>query len=153
VHDSWFQLRNLNHPAVLELVLPDGVKRYITLVRVTDGKLELALGEENAVFDLAELLPFWKGDAVLLWKPPAGKPKPLAMGDRSEAVRWVRERLGEPAANGHGDHFDAGLKMRIVAFQTERGLTPDGVAGPYTMIHLGMKTENADEPRLAAALP
>jgi general secretion pathway protein A len=154
VHDTWFQLQNLNHPAVLELVLPEGVKRYVTLAGIRDGKVELSLDGENAVYDLAEILPFWRGDAVLLWRPPGGMMKPLTVGDRSEAVKWIRERLPDaPAPSGQENYFDAGLKARIAAFQTEQGLTPDGMVGAYTMIHLGMRIEDAGEPRLAPVSP
>jgi general secretion pathway protein A len=153
VHGTWFQVRSFNHPAVLEFVLPDGTKRYAALVRLQDGKIELASGNGTpAAFELADILPFWKGEAVLLWKPPGGDGRPLAAGTRSKAVSWVRERLRSPAPPGREDLFDADLKARVVAFQAERGLVPDGVIGAQTLIYLGMKDGDPSIPRLEPVL-
>jgi general secretion pathway protein A len=152
VHGSWLQLRSFNHPAVLELVLPDGTLRYAALAGLRDGRAELALPQGNKTFDPAEILSFWKGDSVLLWKPPGGAAKPLAAGSRSEAVKWVRQRLHEPAPPGQEDYFDGNLKARVMAFQRERGLAPDGVVGAHTMIYLGMKSDNPGPPRLEPVL-
>jgi general secretion pathway protein A len=150
VHGSWFQLRGFNHPAVLEFALPGGGKRYATLSRLLDDRIELNLGERTQIFALAEILPFWTGDFVLLWKPPDGNAKPLGFGDRADAVKWIRARLKVPAPSGGDDYFDSDLKARVVAFQAARGLVPDGVVGPYTLIYLGMNADDPAIPRLAA---
>jgi general secretion pathway protein A len=149
VHGSWFQLRSLNHPAVLEFALPSGGKRYATLIRLLDDKIELNLGERTQVFALAEILPFWTGDFVLLWKPPDGNAKAIGPGERGETIKWVRAQLRVPAAPDEEDYFDPGLKARVVAFQAEQGLIPDGVVGPYTLIYLGMNANDLAVPRLA----
>lgn len=149
---SWWQLRNLDCPAVLELVLPDGSRHYAALLRVGDGKAELALGETTAVYDLAEVLAFWKGAAVLLWKPPGGRTQPIAAGERSAAVRWIRQRLGVEAGPGNDDLFDPNLKARVMSFQMERGLSPDGIVGPQTLIHLGLSLAETGQPRLESVL-
>jgi general secretion pathway protein A len=154
LHGTWFQLRSFNHPAVLEFMLPDGARRYAALVKLRDGKAELSAGEGTPkTFELAEILPFWKGDAVLLWKPPRGEAWPQVQGARSDTVAWLRERLRVPAPPGQESLFDAELKARISAFQTERGLVPDGVAGPQTMIYLGMRDGDSAVPRLEAVSP
>lgn len=154
LHGTWFQLRSFNHPAVLEFVLPDGARRYAALVKLRDGKAELVAGEgAPKTFELAEILPFWKGDAVLLWKPPRGEARPQALGTHSDTVAWLRERLRVPAPPGRESLFDAELKARVSAFQTERGLVPDGVAGAKTMIYLGMRDGDPAVPRLEAVSP
>ena len=150
LHGNWFRLRSFNHPAVLELAMPGGGRRYATLAGVGDGKANLDLGDGPRMVDLAELLPFWKGDAVLLWKPPAGETGTLAPGQQTETVRWIRERLRVPAPPGEEHRFDPALKARIVAFQTERGLAPDGRVGPHTLIYLGLLANDPAEPRLEA---
>lgn len=146
----WFPLRSLNLPALLEFRLADGARRYATLTRLTDGRLELAA--ENAApvrFELAEILPFWTGEALLLWKPPHGEAGPLALGSRSGAVPWLRQRLGgAPVPAGQETLYDAALAARIAAFQTERGLTADAVIGARTLIYLGMAENDPTVPRL-----
>jgi general secretion pathway protein A len=150
---NWFQWRGFNRPAILELLLPDGGKRYVALVGIDGQKVELASGDRRATFELADILPLWRGDGVLLWKPPSDYTKALKPGERSTAVRWLRQRLGNKAAAGKEDFFDDKLKSRLVAFQRERGLTPDGVAGPSTLIHLDGNAENPAAPRLEALAP
>jgi len=41
-----------------------------------------------------------------------------------------------------------GLRARVAAFQMAQGLTPDGVAGPLTLMQLA-RAGGSDEPRLA----
>jgi general secretion pathway protein A len=154
LHGSWFQLRSFNHPAVLEFLLPNGARRYAALVKLHEGRIELAAGPGGvaAAFELAEVLPLWKGDSVILWKPPAGDDGPLLEGRRSGTVAWLRDRLRSPAPAGREDIFDADLKARVMAFQAERGLVPDGVVGAQTLIYLGMKDGDSSIPRLEPVL-
>jgi len=150
---NWFQLRNLDHPAALEFTTPDGAKRYATLIGIRDDKIELRFGEQSHTFYLADILPFWRGGAVLLWKPPSGDVIPITEGNRSETVKWLRQILRVPAPDGTDDYFDANLKARVIAFQVEHGLTPDGVAGPYTLIYLAKRDHDPGVPRLTPGSP
>ncbi|HYE36942.1 AAA family ATPase [Methylocaldum sp.] len=150
---NWFQLRTLDHPAVLEFTAPDGGKRYATLVGIRDDKIELSFGEQNHAFYLADILPFWGGGSTLLWKPPNGDAAPLNAGNKSDTVKWLRQMLRASAQDGADDYFDANLKARVIAFQVEHGLAPDGVAGPYTMIYLAKRAGDPGVPRLAPGSP
>jgi general secretion pathway protein A len=146
---SWFQLRSLDHPAVLELVLSDGSRRYATLAEVRDNRVVLFLGDQPHEFELADILPFWRGDAIVLWKPPDGHAVPIRLGDKGEAVKWLRQQLGLAVEPTQGGDFDETLQARVIAFQVEHGLIPDGVAGPQTLIYLNKKIEDPAVPRLA----
>lgn len=150
INGNWFQLRNLDHPAVLEFATPDGAKRYAAIVGIRDEKIELSLGERKRTFGLADILPFWRGSAIVLWKPPGGDAPALAMGSKGETVRWLRHVLRAPAQDGADDYFDASLRDRVIAFQAEHGLAPDGVAGPYTMVHLAKRADDSGVPRLSS---
>jgi general secretion pathway protein A len=152
-NSTWFRLRRFNRPAVLEFVLADGDKRYAALTGIRGQKVELVSGENRAIFELVDILPFWRGDWVLLWKPPNEYAKALKPGERGEAIKWLRQRLGDKAATGQEDFFDAKLKAQLIAFQMERGLTPDGVIGPSTLIHLDWNAENPAVPRLEPPAP
>lgn len=150
---EWYRLRNLNHPAVLEFRRKEGGRAYLTLIGARDQRVELAVGERRQSFNLMEILPFWRGGYTLVWRPPEGLAlgKSLAPGERSPAVRWLRERLDAPTTVGQEDVYDADLRNRVVAFQTERGLPVDGVAGAYTILNLQAGTDGG--PRLASPSP
>lgn len=150
VNTDWFKLRSFDHPAVLEFALPDGSNRYAVLTGIRDDKIELSFGDRRRAFEFADILPFWRGGATLLWKPPTGEAEPLTVGSRGEAVRWLRQMLHAPAQDGNDDYFDAALKARLIAFQMEHGLATDGVAGPYSMIHLAKRADDPDVPRLTS---
>lgn len=150
VNTDWFKLRSFDHPAVLEFTLPDGTKRYAVLTGIRDDKIELSFGDRRRAIEFADILPFWRGGATLLWKPPMGEAGVLAAGNRGEAVRWLRQMLHAPAQDGNDDYFDAALKARLIAFQMEHGLAADGVAGPYTLIHLAKRADDPDVPRLTS---
>jgi general secretion pathway protein A len=144
---NWPQLRSLDHPAVLELNLPDGNKRYVTLIQANGDRLRLDLSGTALEADLNDLLPYWRGDSILVWKPPFDSAS-AELGDRSETVRWLRTKLDARAAPGQENLFDEPLKSRVVAFQLKNGLTPDGKAGAQTLIRLLQRDARADGPGL-----
>jgi general secretion pathway protein A len=75
--------------------------------------------------------------------PPRLLPQPritqalIGPGSRGEAVRWLRQQLalaaGQPVPEMLDDRFDAALAEQVRAFQRERGLRPDGLAGQRTL--------------------
>jgi len=150
---SWNFMRRLNRPVILEFLVKDSQKRYATLVALDEYNLTLDLGPQRIAFPLEQVLPFWQGRYILLWKPPYRNTSLLRPGDTSEAVLWVRQHLNkpdklEPAVTEDANFFDEELKKRVIAFQTSRGLTPDGIVGPHTMIHLNTITHPPDTPML-----
>jgi general secretion pathway protein A len=145
---DWQSLVALGHPAVLEVHLPEGLPRSVALVRLEQGQPVLDLAGDRVVVSADELLPLWRGKARLLWKPPEGYAGAIERGRRGTTVRWLREKLGVEAPTGQDDQYDGYLEARIAAFQRERGLRPDGSAGPLTLISLNAQT--ADGPRLVA---
>ena len=148
---NWSQLMSFDHPAVLEFDLIDGSKRYATLKQIRDDQAQLFLGDRTHDFALAEILPFWRGEAVLLWKPPGNNATSIKLGDNREAVKWLRDRLGI-APSGREGYFDEKLKARVIAFQMEHGLVADGLVGPQTMIHLDKQIKDPAIPWLGSKL-
>ena len=138
---NWHFMRRLNRPVILEFVVDDYQKRYATLVALDEYRLTFNFGLQNLTFPLEQVLPFWRGRYILLWKPIYRNTSLLRPGDQSEAVLWLRRhlsRLGTFSSDltGSASLFDEELKKRVIAFQTSRGITPDGIVGPHTMIHL-----------------
>ncbi len=150
---NWHFMRRLNRPVILEFLVEDSQKRYATLVALDEYRLTLDLGPQHVAFPLEQVLPYWQGSYILLWKPPYRNTSLLRPGDRSEAVLWLRQHLNKPDklvpdVTEDDDLFDEELKKRVIAFQTSRGITPDGIVGPHTMIHLNTVTNPPDTPML-----
>jgi general secretion pathway protein A len=135
---GWEALRGLDLPAVVELTPPAGTKRYATITSLEPEAVTLTLGQQLTL-PITEVDDFWDGTFVFLWKPPIGTPL-LRPGMRGRDVEWLRRRIGEidggPAASVRPDVYDDGLRARVMAFQASRSLTPDGLVGEETLVHL-----------------
>ena len=142
-------LSKLDHPAILEFVLPDGANRYATLIGLQGQKWVLGMGKSNISLDPTEMLPYWRGNFTLLWRPLVSTTGIIKLGKNNEAVRWVRLQLNEPAALGKETFFDDRLQHSIMFFQRNNSLRPDGEVGPMTMIQLQKASHNYMWPSLA----
>jgi len=136
LHSDEAGLVSLNRPAVLELTLPDGSKRYATLIGLESEQWVLDLGNVTRRVDPARLLPLWKGNFVLLWTPPKNFSSIIKPGQRDETIAMIRQQLNEPTMAGFESYLDDKLKKRIKDFQRQHGLAADGQLGPMTLIHL-----------------
>jgi general secretion pathway protein A len=137
---DWDSLRKLNRPAVIELVTPDGDERYTAVTRLEGDRVTLRIAGQEDALPISELSPYWSGQFIILWRPPAIGTQIISHGTRGRAVRWLRDRLrridGRPLPAADPDSYDAGLQARVVAFQRQRGLTPDGIVGEQTLIEI-----------------
>ncbi|UCC14372.1 MAG: peptidoglycan-binding protein, partial [Gammaproteobacteria bacterium] len=150
---TWGYLLNLDRPAVLSLSTLDGAPHQVVLAGVTpQGDALLRIGEEEYMASLAEIMPLWLGDFLLVWRPAVGSGRVLRRGSSGTDVVWLRESLarildieiaGQPASN-----YDEALKAAVQGFQRLRRLQPDGVAGARTLITLNSVLDLPDRPRL-----
>ncbi|MGR8933435.1 MAG: AAA family ATPase [Gammaproteobacteria bacterium] len=139
---SWIQLRNLGLPAILEFENANGEKRYAIFAARYGDKVRLIKDERSYEVVVAEMLPFWRGAAMLLWKPPFNNVETLKRGDRGTGVKWLRQRLTAPTQPGLEDYFDVQLQEYVANFQKKHGLFPDGIVGALTFIHLTQQTQS-----------
>ncbi len=145
-------LRYFNLPALLRVATPSGSKRFIVLSALgdTEATLDLATGSER--IPVAGLERIWTGDYTLVWQPPPGGSTMIASSSWGEDVRWLRQLLsripGLDLSPSDSPRFDPSLGGALRAFQTSRGLRPDGVAGPRTLIQLSQAVEMPNIPRL-----
>jgi len=85
------------------------------------------------------------------WGPQVAAPS-LAQGQAGPAVQQLRNRLNAMGyAAGRGDGYDGTLIQALKAFQTDHGLSPDGVAGKGTIAEVNM-TVNDRRAQVVAAL-
>lgn len=68
-------------------------------------------------------------------------PRTIRMGDTGAEVTLLQQKLGLPLAQF--GTFDAYTKQRVQAFQSARGLQPDGIVGPLTWAALGVTNVTA----------
>ncbi|MCH9699726.1 MAG: AAA family ATPase [Gammaproteobacteria bacterium] len=138
---NWRQIIKLNRPAILELEGANGDTHHLVFRQFKDNKVELDLsGEHRIKTDLNQLMPFWNGHVVQLWKIPGTGKYVLRNGDQNENVIKLRKLLHladkqSPIAI-QPNVFDNELEQRVARFQGQNGLVADGIVGPKTWILL-----------------
>jgi general secretion pathway protein A len=130
------QLRVLDHPVLLGIEAADGVRRIVALAQLGDGEAELegVVASGTVRVPVEELQRYWLGDAHLVWRDFEPLPDLLRPGDGGESVLWLQRALGEIgyATDPTSGYFDAATAQAVRAFQSDRGLDPDGAVGPLT---------------------
>jgi general secretion pathway protein A len=153
---GWSELRRYDRPAILTMQLEAGEIREVLLQGLQGDNVVLEMPEGQRIYSRTALDAVWAGDFLLLWKPPQGETL-IGPSTTGEPVMWLRRQLsladGEPVLTGpQAEQFDDGLRRRIRAFQTARGITADGLVGARTMILLTNLTRQANVPRLSDVL-
>ena len=150
---SWSGLRQLNRPAVLELVDRSGDAHHVVLTSISGERAELSIGGVTLTHPTSAISEMWFGAFQLLWRPPNGIAISLLPGVRSPNVIWLRESLAaidpryrtEPI---NSDVYDRGLQQQVREFQRDNRLEVDGLAGQQTQIIINTLLEPDSTPRL-----
>ena len=137
---TWNNLRSYNRPAVIELQDTAGGKHHVLVAELTSDAVSLVIDGQPHEFQVSEVGRYWFGKYLLLWKPPMPEQEMLRLGDRGDAVIWLRDALaryrGEPLAAESSEIFDKELQAQLREFQGRHRLMPDGVAGRITLTQL-----------------
>lgn len=149
---TWSNLRQLNRPAIIELVDAAGVRHHVPIIRLTGDQAVVQLAGRRHEFTFGEIGRIWFGKYLALWNPPAFGERSLRRGMRGSSVEWVRDaltraglaRVSLPAS----DAFDAELEARVKEFQQRHQLQDDGIVGRMTLIHLSNYAGDAAAPVL-----
>lgn len=148
------ELRQLNMPAVLEMLSAEGEKFYVTLIKLDNQSATFDLGTKTSVVSLSPLAFQWTGNYTLLSRLPADVHETINNGERGASVEWLSKRLasaqGWSLEANKAPVFDEQLKRRVQEFQLSQGLVPYGFAGPRTMLRLSAVTD-ISAPRLLRA--
>ena len=148
---SWQEVLAMNRPVILEFSLIAEEKRYAVLTGIRQSQSMVQLHGDKE-FPLADVLKYWNGYYLMVWKSPRPDMKRIYPGQNSENVLWLRQQLSvineiqEPANNPQ--FFDEPLKQRVINFQHQNHLLEDGIAGAQTIIYLDNISGSADSPHL-----
>ena len=152
---SLSQLQLYNRPAILLVNDDGGGSHQIVLTHLDDEHARIELGGATHEVKIGELLRYWVGDYVMLWRPGTSQVKALSPGMHGADVRWLRESLqhvrGEHSDGPVSDVFDAELGNLVRDFQRQHRLTVDGIAGVQTQIALASAVAGTDAPLLYIA--
>lgn len=150
---SWRELVNLDRPAILTLTMANNERHQVILTGMTgDGQVLLRAGSQRLAAPLSELMSFWDGEYLLIWRPATGPGRTLTDGAFGPDVLWLRNSLATildtdlPAARP--DRYDPLLADAVRRFQATARLIPDGIAGARTMIALNSALELPERYRL-----
>jgi general secretion pathway protein A len=148
---DWQQLINLKRQVIMEFELENSQKRFALLVGVTRKKA-IFRSDQEYIFPISEVLKYWNGYFLVLWKPPASDFWTLAPGQKSGNILWLRQQLdkiqGKKENRMQPDFYDMELEKRVKQFQHQRKITQDGLVGPLTVIHLQNTMSSGDFPQL-----
>ena len=149
---TWRTLYYLNRPALITLTSPKGDRIHGVITAHTGQTITLNLGGPEMAVEAESLSPYWSGEFLLLWKPPAIFRRNIKAGLRGRDVAWVKRRMaevrGEKPASDKVAFFNSQLKERVLAFQAKRLLKKDGIVGVRTLIHLNTVANASGTPLL-----
>lgn len=134
-------LRYMNKPAVLGFRDEKGAAYYGTLTSLKGDRAVVTISGETRTSDVRELMRWWSGEYLLLWREPAGCKENVKLGEQGPTVGWIEERLaftqGKPRPANGAQSYDSRLEEQVKQFQLVNGMVPDGIVGPRTLIGLG----------------
>jgi len=144
--ELYSNLKNLidtDRPALLTLYNKSLDPFYGTIVAIDDDLATFQFGKETGVIPLQEIAGHWYGQYTIIWRPPPGYQVPLRLGYTGPPVKWLTETLAavqdfHPAIP-ENPVYDDTLLYHIRKFQEEQSLSPDGIAGPRTLMKLNTK--------------
>jgi general secretion pathway protein A len=149
---DWSRLRRFDLPTMLEMQMPDGRRKYLALVGLTETTATLAIGKQEYTFALAEIDALWSGAFILIWKPPF-TPQTLSVGSHGKEVAWVIHALNtlerKAPDSAAPDIFDNDLRQRVIAFQRSRSLIQDGAVGSETLVRLVLALDSSSAPSIS----
>ena len=137
----------IDRPVVVTLTDERGRSVHAVMVSLAGDGATLRVGNVDHGVPLAALARVWRGEFATLWRAPPGYRDGEMVGASGPLAAWLAQKLA--AVDGRAVPAAAGdaLAAQVFAFQLAQGLTPDGLAGPLTLMKLN-RASGIDEPRL-----
>jgi general secretion pathway protein A len=149
--ESLETLRKINQPAILTLYDDAGAAFHTVMAGIADDRAIFMADGLQHELPLSAIASRWFGEYLLLWQRPPLPRTLLKPGETGPSVEWLAKTLqdlGLYGATGREVRLEGELLGAFKRFQFSNGLTPDGVLGPMTLIHLN-SVRNLDGPRLS----
>ncbi|MGD9774874.1 AAA family ATPase [Diaphorobacter sp.] len=144
-------LRLIDRPVLLTLRPADQAGGVAAVLLQLDGDLATLQGADGAALQVpvADLAPLWHGEIATLWRAPAYLPEGGDITVTAAGAAWLDQQLALAGAGPSPTRGVTGAarRARIHQFQLRQGLTPDGQAGPMTLMLLN-RAAGVQEPRL-----
>ena len=150
-------VRQIDRPVLLTLFpSEEGDVAVSAVLRRLDGDMATLEGAGRAVrVPVAELAQVWRGDMATLWRTPPDMPDKGDLAETPAGAAWLDQQLATAGAGGSRAGAPAAgraatpaqRQARIQRFQLAQGVTPDGRAGPLTLMLLN-RVNGVSEPRL-----
>lgn len=148
---GWKKIGRYNRPVLIELGKGQG-RGYALVTGLGSQYAALSKGGVSAEIPLLTITPRWDGGFLFLWKTPPGGDILIGPGSTGAEVHWLYNTLsrinGSETESTFVDRFDPALGESVQHFQRQRGLEPDGLAGPETIIELNTVDGSPEIPRL-----
>ena len=150
---SWSGLRQLDRPAILQLVDRAGRTHHVVLTSISGEQAGLSIGGVSVSHPVSVISELWFGTYQLLWRPPNGVAVSLLPDMRNSNVVWLRESLATIDERYRAEPFDSNiydqeLQRQVREFQRDHRLDIDGLAGQQTQIIINSLLEPDSTPRL-----
>ncbi len=151
----WRDLRQLDRPTIISLYsdIYEG-PRWAVLAELADDAATLEFSGHQQRFSFSEIDEYWRGEYLVLWRPPLPDIELISSASPRAAIGWLREALSEvqdtPVLNPSGEEFDWSLTKAVMAFQRRSGLAVDGTVGAATFIALNTARRQPGIPQIAA---
>ncbi|PUA98652.1 general secretion pathway protein A [Acidovorax sp. 107] len=150
-------VRQIDRPVLLTLFpSEEGDVAVSAVLRRLEGDMATLEGAGRTVrVPVAELAQVWRGDMATLWRTPPDMPDKGDLAETPAGAAWLDQQLATAAAGGSRAGAPAvgraitpaQRQTRIQRFQLAQGVTPDGRAGPLTLMLLN-RVNGVSEPRL-----
>jgi len=150
-------VRQIDRPVLLTLFpSEEGDVAVSAVLRRLDGDMATLEGAGRTVrVPVAELAQVWRGDMATLWRTPPDMPDKGDLAETPAGAAWLDQQLATAGAGGSRAGAPAAgraatlaqRQARIQRFQLAQGVTPDGRAGPLTLMLLN-RVNGVSEPRL-----
>jgi general secretion pathway protein A len=147
----------LDLPMIMELIVPgtEG-SRFVLLLGLSDDRCRLFLDHERNL-PLQVLSDNWFGKGYMFWKDFEEIGVPLTVGSVGNNVKRLHDMLTKAqgtaalpsSESGRDNVFNRQTEAAVARFQRAKRLTPDGIAGPLTLILLYNSLSTYTHPSLS----
>lgn len=139
-------LKQLNRPAVLKIIDPQGKSFYVTLTALDADSATLVIGEDVRRISLEQLGRQWFGEYGLLWLPPKDYSGTVMPGEIDPLVGWLDQTMAKLSGRELGSTVESRLAGALLedirSFQKQAGIAADGAVGPHTLILLNTQVDS-----------